>query len=425
MADPRRRGWLYVLLGERLTASLEASVGAPWHEDHWVDRRLATRGFGAMPLALGWPETAAGRGRDILVWTVTQQLLLVSDAARQLGVSPAKSTLMTIQLRVLAGSVELDDPQPAGGRPLGASSQRDLCREIESRLAERALPSEHPLLDTPFHRFLVYTESRLVLRLAETLLRGDYGEATLARLHGLAAVVRLGIIESVQGLVMADGVLDVAERRLVRELIDLGRFSREETAALEEGIDELPTMARLAAQIRAPTQRALVLRVVIAASLIDHDRSADEDEYVDRLAEAFEIPIHEVARLHLEAATNLQVAPDLGDRLSRLSALERFNRSGGRRIERVVRQHLDALVVEAKQTGEIAQLLSKKANSDLSAAEQDRLEAALRDLIRAIPALAIFAAPGGAILLPILERILPFSLLPDSFRSQDEKRPKA
>ena len=105
-----------MLLRERLTASLEATAGSPWHEDHWVDRRLATRGFGAMPLALGWPETAAGRGRDILVWTVTQQLLLVSDAARQLGVSPAKSTLMAIQLRVLAFGGVVGDRRFFGGR---------------------------------------------------------------------------------------------------------------------------------------------------------------------------------------------------------------------------------------------------------------------------------------------------------------------
>ena len=39
----------------------------------------------------------------------------------------------------------------------------------------------------------------------------------------------------------------------------------------------------------------------------------------------------------------------------------------------------------------------------------------LLDLAKTIPALAIFAAPGGMLLLPILLKLLPFNLLPSSF----------
>jgi hypothetical protein len=355
---------------------------------------------------------------------VEQQLLLVADAARQLGVELAAPELMAAQLRVLAAFVDLEDPQGALERGDSDSPPKSVFRAIEARLTPKALNSEHPLLDKAFHRFLVYTDSRLVLRLAEALFSGRFSDRQRARLHGLASVVRLGIVEAVQGLVLSDGVYDVAERRLVRELIELGGFSKFQSTALEDRMDELPTMERLAGQIPSPTQRALVLRVVIAASLIDHDRSPHEDAYVDALADAFEVPPQEVARLHLEAAANLEASPDLGDRLSRLSALERFNRSAGRHLERVVRQHLEALGREAKQTGEIGPLLTKKATEGLSEQEQARLEASLKDLARAIPALAIFAAPGGAILLPILERLLPFSLLPSAFRAQDEKGPE-
>ena len=39
----------------------------------------------------------------------------------------------------------------------------------------------------------------------------------------------------------------------------------------------------------------------------------------------------------------------------------------------------------------------------------------LMDILKTIPALAIFALPGGGIALPILIRLLPFNLLPSSF----------
>ena len=48
----------------------------------------------------------------------------------------------------------------------------------------------------------------------------------------------------------------------------------------------------------------------------------------------------------------------------------------------------------------------------------------LIDLAKAVPALAIFAAPGGMVLLPLLAKLLPFDVLPSSFsqKSRDAAR---
>ena len=42
-------------------------------------------------------------------------------------------------------------------------------------------------------------------------------------------------------------------------------------------------------------------------------------------------------------------------------------------------------------------------------------KAQLTDIAKAVPALAIFALPGGALLLPVMAKILPFDLFPSSF----------
>ena len=415
-ADPRRSGWLHVLQRERLSAGLEASQGVPWSDEAWLDRRLAKRGFGVFPMALDWEPGKGGRSRDILLWSVANRLLLVADAARQAGASVSESQLEVSQLRVLAASVGLFERHDLALEAL--DERKALCREIESRLVARCPPTEHPLLDSNYHRFLVYTESRLVLRLAEALFSGGLDEGFVDAMLGESAVVRLGIVEAVQGLVLSDGKLETSERRLVRELIGLGGFTREEEASLD--LDERPSVDALAREIRTPTQRVLVLRVLISASLVDRDRSPAEDAYVDALAEAFGISAQEVARLHLEAGANVDARPDLGSSLSRSATLRRVNRSTQRYLERLVRQNMRALVTEAREMGDLVQLLSKKAREPLTEDEQRRMEAQLKDVLRAIPALAIFAAPGGALLLPILSRVLPFQLMPDAFLDQDE-----
>lgn len=88
-----------------------------------------------------------------------------------------------------------------------------------------------------------------------------------------------------------------------------------------------------------------------------------------------------------------------------------------------LKKNLDRLMVEIRETGELSVLLAKAvAGQKLTAVEKGKMRAQLLDLAKAIPALAIFAAPGGLILLVALAKVLPFSLLPSAF--QEEPKPE-
>ena len=86
------------------------------------------------------------------------------------------------------------------------------------------------------------------------------------------------------------------------------------------------------------------------------------------------------------------------------------------RLEAAVLDNLDRLLQEIRETRELGELLAKAtAGATLTAAEKAKVREQLLDLAKTIPALAIFAAPGGLLLLPILLKLLPFNLLPSSF----------
>ena len=59
----------------------------------------------------------------------------------------------------------------------------------------------------------------------------------------------------------------------------------------------------------------------------------------------------------------------------------------------------------------------------LSAEERRKMRAQLIDVAKAIPALAIFAAPGGILLLIALAKVLPFNILPSAFQDETEEDP--
>ena len=98
---------------------------------------------------------------------------------------------------------------------------------------------------------------------------------------------------------------------------------------------------------------------------------------------------------------------------------QEWEATGDQLVEQVagaVTQNWEALRLQLRETGELGQLLTKAAaGKALDAEEKRRVRAHLIDLAKAVPALAIFAAPGGMLLLPVLAKLLPFNLLPSAW----------
>jgi len=93
------------------------------------------------------------------------------------------------------------------------------------------------------------------------------------------------------------------------------------------------------------------------------------------------------------------------------------------RVSSAVTDNFGAIVTEIRQTGELGQLLARAAaGTALTAEERRKVRAQLIDLAKAIPALAIFAAPGGMLLLPLFAKLLPFNVLPSAW-DREGKRP--
>jgi hypothetical protein len=84
----------------------------------------------------------------------------------------------------------------------------------------------------------------------------------------------------------------------------------------------------------------------------------------------------------------------------------------------LLERNLDRLRLEVRETRELYGLLRRAMRGPaLSAEERQRMRGQLLDLAKVIPALLVFAAPGGLLLLVVLGKVLPFSLLPSAFQA--------
>ena len=87
-------------------------------------------------------------------------------------------------------------------------------------------------------------------------------------------------------------------------------------------------------------------------------------------------------------------------------------------VKRLIVRNKDRLQKELKESGELLKLLGISTYRELSKDEKSKVKEQLLDICKTIPSLTIFLLPGGAILLPLLVKLIP-KLLPSAF---DENR---
>lgn len=92
-------------------------------------------------------------------------------------------------------------------------------------------------------------------------------------------------------------------------------------------------------------------------------------------------------------------------------------------FENIIKKNGAAVLQEIKESKDAVLLLWKLAKQGaLTEQEEQELKDQLTDLARTIPALGVFALPGGMLLLPILAKALPWRLLPSAFAEELEKK---
>lgn len=86
------------------------------------------------------------------------------------------------------------------------------------------------------------------------------------------------------------------------------------------------------------------------------------------------------------------------------------------KIASIINENKAKLINEIKETKELYTLLVKWGKEgSVTDDEMDKIKEQLLDVLKSIPALAIFLVPFGSFIILILIKILPFNILPSSF----------
>lgn len=89
-----------------------------------------------------------------------------------------------------------------------------------------------------------------------------------------------------------------------------------------------------------------------------------------------------------------------------------------KRWVKILGRNKDKFIEELQESKELIALVNKSLKEELTSEEKEKVKTQFKDIVKSMPALAIFMLPGGMLILPIILKIVP-DLLPSAFKGNE------
>ncbi|MCP3138917.1 LETM1 domain-containing protein [Pyxidicoccus xibeiensis] len=443
MLDFSKAGWLVPLLDETIASASEPSLQP---SDVLMDsgraraRAYLRRTLRASGLLYGTPadpptptdveppsEFEARALEEQLFRAVVKTLTrLALDLAYLVGAPEGRRREQLLLLfAVLTGELDLAD---ALGKRLTAGGEvpKRLVGKVEAALRKREPTlAGDPVYGLVLHNGAQYADAQLFCRQAiEYFSSGRFLRERAQRRLDFAAKQKALLVDVLTGLACVDRLPGAPARRAILKQVENlelpDAMESELKAAVKQSFERRRSVRDVVRQVRSVDMRHFLLEQTLLAALVDGRRTRRERVFIGELADALHVPAAELHRLELEMAEFYARHRSIVDVFTVTDAAGAMGEDMVSGMQETLEKNFHRLMQEVRETGDLAVLLTKAARRQkLSSEERKRMRAQLLDVAKAIPALAIFAAPGGILLLAALAKVLPFSLLPSSFQDAE------
>lgn len=217
----------------------------------------------------------------------------------------------------------------------------------------------------------------------------------------------------------ADGKVDLKEKRLFEVFLASAKIHDRKKEEIEDLFHVDISLSILPEEtLKNELFRRFLLDISVLTIFATHDAHPEEKAYLrffcdylnitdDALNETLVMVENFVLKHNGEIAF-----------LSDSNSVEKLYGNVSRRWIKILGRNKDKLAKELHQSKELVYLIKKSTRHELSKKEKEQVKTQFMDIVKSMPALAIFLLPGGAILLPIVLKIIP-DLIPSAFRDNE------
>ena len=214
----------------------------------------------------------------------------------------------------------------------------------------------------------------------------------------------------------ADGVIDDIERDMFNHFLASANLSEEQRDLAIVKFKRGATFEDIHGYVQ---NHWLLKRFLYDVAILTaySSLSADEAElqFLEEFREFLDIPSIETEETIMFIENFIIENRDQTDFLTDAPSYEKVLNNFTERWRKILLRNKDKLALEVRESKELVALVKKSMSEELTAEEKEKVKEQSRDILKSMPAFAVFMIPGGTILLPMMMKILP-DLLPSSFK---------
>lgn len=237
--------------------------------------------------------------------------------------------------------------------------------------------------------------------------------------------IMLDIVKVVACAANADGYITEEERSIFKLFLASANFVSSKRDLAETYLEQTTSLDDISFEYESSwLLKRYILEIAILTIWSDKELKADEKEFLTRLTEKLGLTTGEKDKSFLAIQSFVLSNEKTAHFLKGKNDVELILSGAASRWNKILSRNADKLANELKESKELVALIGKSTHSDLSKAEKEKVKTQLADLGKTIPALTLFMLPGGAIILPLVLKIIP-NLIPSAFRENyiEQKAP--
>ena len=267
-----------------------------------------------------------------------------------------------------------------------------------------------------FHNILLFLDLVYYTKWAEYKNHLDINQLRMQK-----ANIRMSILKLLAAASWADGRVDKEELRLYNYFLQSAKLNSQQKREARGFMTKRVELEDLSFEhVDNWILRKYFLELAILAIYSNVRTTTAEDSFIMALSEKLKLNKQDVAHSILSIEG---FVVENWEEVYYLQQKENYQKVSERLVRRmsiIARKNHRRIQHELEESREVMKLLAKSAKSELTPFEKEKVRAQLIDILKTIPAFALFMMPGSFLTLPILFRILPKQLLfPSSFISDD------
>lgn len=217
----------------------------------------------------------------------------------------------------------------------------------------------------------------------------------------------------------SDGSVEESEKALFETFLLSADLDQEERELAKLRFKNGTSLNELDAELKGGWNVKRFLLDISALTVFCNHESADEERtFLDELGDWLLLGDSDVEQAIILAQHFVLENQNSISYLKDASSVENMMNSVSKRWIKILGRNKDKLAVELKQSKELVSLIRKSAGTELTKEEKEKVKTQFMDIAKSMPALAIFLLPGGALLLPIVLKVIP-NLVPSAFRENE------